>query len=74
MCMYQLCLFCLHVSNLCSCVLHIFSVNKQTMVVAHGVVVPMRRDVLPQQGRPSFVLAKCWERSMRVQDLIGGRG
>ncbi len=73
MCMYRVCLFCVHVSNLCSCVPYLFSVNKQRMVVAHGVVVPMRRDVLVElrKVRPSFVLAKSWEGSMRVQDLIG---
>ena len=52
---------------------HIFSVNKQRMVAAHGVAVPMRRDVIVKlrKSRLSYALAKSWEGSMRVQDLIG---
>ena len=47
---------------------HIFSVNKQRMAVAHGVVVPMRRDVLVElrKSRPSFVLAKKLEECGKV--------
>ena len=53
---------------------YIFSVNKQRMVVAHGVAAPMRRDVLVKlrKSRLSYALAKKLGREYaRVQDLIG---
>ena len=48
---------------------HIFSVNKQRMVVAHGVAVPMRRDVVElrmRKSRLSYALAKKLEKCGKV--------
>ncbi len=47
---------------------HIFSVNKQRMVVAHGVVVPKRRDVVFElrKVRLSYALAKKLEKCGKV--------
>ncbi len=48
-------------------VFHIFSVNKQRMVVAHGVAVPKRRDVVElRKSRLSYALAKKLEKCGKV--------